>query len=213
MRLTSRTIALLALFLLAIAVGVLSFFRWEQSKRLLPAAVQTIASSHDEAILLRTLAEGVGKRYVLELDWRTSDGTLLMSLAKRSDLRNLLSLMTYAKSIGYDLNSVDSAGRNALHYAIEAHNTLGLSWLLRNGADPLNQDRGGGTVLHTALHNDFVCVFAGLSSACLNDDVLAGFRSALLDLEESNAEVVELWRGNLDALECMWASAGLPPES
>jgi ankyrin repeat protein len=55
---------------------------------------------------------------------------------------------------GFDINSTNSRGWTALHYAVENMLEKAVQFLLENGADPNQRDESGQTSLHIAVDVD-----------------------------------------------------------
>ncbi len=57
----------------------------------------------------------------------------------------------FSLSQGYNLQSLNKAGINALHYAVDNEKVNAVRVLLENGADPNLKDKDGLTTLHYAV--------------------------------------------------------------
>lgn len=63
---------------------------------------------------------------------------------------NFIEIIKFLVSHGININSKDSAGKTALHYATEKNNKEIVEFLISQGANVLVKDKNGSTLLHSA---------------------------------------------------------------
>jgi hypothetical protein len=168
----------------------------------LEIAVQRCRFSDDPDVVLAAIHEIGNKRIQAGRDWRSENATVLMAVASRESQINVNKYLAAAMKYANGLDETDAAGRTAMSYAIESHNSYILLWLVHRNASVTQLDRAGGSIVEIALNSGYIPLFGMLQVRSLNDAECELLRKHLEFCLDSMLidEMYRLWKKQMNNL-------------